>query len=86
MRQMAACGVKEKAENLLKQLINGRILGVFAHRAKKPSDVREKVNAAQVSREKVESGPICQAVARDLDIIDEIWSFRFAFGLQLSTI
>ena len=66
MRQMAACGVKEKVENLLEQLINGLPLGVFAHGTKKPSDVREKVNAAQVASEKVESDPTCQAVVHDL--------------------
>ena len=27
MRQMADCAIKEKAENLLEQLINGRTLG-----------------------------------------------------------
>ena len=50
MRQMAACAVKEEAENLLEQLINGRTLGVFAHGTKKSSDMRENQCRAGIER------------------------------------
>lgn len=40
----------------------------------------EKVNAAKVASEEVEPGPTCQAVGRDLDIVDEFCFASFEFG------
>jgi hypothetical protein len=80
MSQVAAGTVEEEAEHLLEKLLNGRALGMLAHGTEKTVDVWEEVNTAQVADEEVEPGAARQAIARDLDIIDEFCFFGFAIG------
>lgn len=76
MGQVTAGAVKEEAEHLLEKFIDGRALGVLAHGAEETVDVGEKVNAAKIASKEVEPGSACQAIARDLDIVD-----KFCFGI-----
>ncbi len=80
MGQVTTCAVKEEAENLLEQFVDGSTLGVLAHGAEETVEMREKVDAAQVASEEVEACPSRQAVVGDLDLVDEISSFGFEFG------
>ena len=71
--QVATGAVEEEAEKLY--LINGRAIGVLAHGAEEVIDVVGEANSTNVASKEVESGPTCQTVVRDLDIV-----YEFCFG------
>lgn len=70
--QTAVCAVEEEAEDMFEKFDDGQVLGVLAHGAVKPFDVRKKGNAPEVAGKRVETSRADQAIVRNLDIIDEL--------------
>lgn len=80
VREVTACAVEEEAKDLLEEFVDWRSFGTFAHGTEEAVEVREKGNPAKITNEKIESGPACQAVTCDLDIVDNVCFIGFAFG------
>jgi hypothetical protein len=65
-----ARAVEKEAQNSLEEARDRQALPALAHRAEEALEVRYKVEAAQIPREKRQAGAACQVVRRDLHAVD----------------
>lgn len=80
MGQVPAGSVEEEGEYLGEEVNDRMPLGMLAHGAKEPVQMRVKLDPTQVSGKKMEPGPPSQAVGRDFNSIDATGTLELGLG------
>ena len=73
--QMAACAIKEEAQDLFEQLHKGDTLAAFAHGAEHTLNMREQLDTQKVFDKKIEPGSSCQKIIGNLNVVNGVCGF-----------